>query len=137
MEARISKEKYYMGVAKAVSARSTCLRRKYGAVIVNNDEIVSTGYNGSPRGEPNCCDNGYCKRIGHAHNDGNYSECPAVHAEQNAISSASRDKMIGATLYLYGYDCELKKDIHAEPCPICTRMIKNSGIHNVVGWTDD
>ncbi len=137
MKPRISKDKYYMDVAKAVSMRSTCLRRRYGAVIVNNDEIISTGYNGAARGEPNCCDIGLCQRVGHSHNDGNYADCPAVHAEQNAISSASRDKMLGATLYLYGYDFEQRKDIPAEPCPICARMIKNSGISRIVGWVDE
>lgn len=99
---RISRDAYYLGIAKAVSKRSTCLRRQYGAVIVCNDEIVSTGYNGSPRGEVNCCDVGICHRVNREHNDGNYAICPAVHAEQNAIISASRVELFGSTLYLYG-----------------------------------
>lgn len=126
---RPDKNYYYLGIAAAVSRRSTCLRRQYGAVIVNNDEIVSTGYNGSPRGCENCCDSGSCNRIGHEHNDGDYSTCNSVHAEMNAIISASRAEMLGATLYLYGE--ENGNVINAEPCPICMRMIKNAGIKKI------
>ena len=130
---RIDKRGYYLGIAEAVSGRSTCLRRHYGAVIVKDDEIIATGYNGAARGETNCCDTGICHRQGMKHNDGNYGSCPAVHAEQNAIISASRSEMIGSTLYLYGYDCEQGRTIKAEPCPVCARMIKNAGIAFVVG----
>lgn len=136
-DGRISKDSYYLGIAAAVSVRSTCLRRRYGCVIVKNDEILSTGYNGAPRGEVNCCDIGVCKRnaAGIAHNTGDYSECSSVHAEQNAMLSASRNEMIGATLYLYGEE-ETEDDrifqLNAEPCPICKRMIKNAGIVRVV-----
>ena len=101
---------------------------------MKNDEIVSTGYNGSPRGCVNCCDVGICKRVGHAHNDGDYNSCESVHAEMNAIISASRSEMIGATLYLYGQ--ENGRTIRAEPCPICSRMIRNSGIAIVQGSLD-
>lgn len=128
---RMSSDEYYLNIAKAVAGRSTCLRRQYGAVIVKNDEIVSTGYNGSPRGEINCCDTGICKRIGHKHNDGDYADCESVHAEQNCIISASRSEMLGSTLYLAGF--ENGQVMAAEPCPICARMIKNAGIANVVG----
>ena len=128
---RPTKDEYYLGIAKAISKRSTCLRRHYGAVIVNNDEIVSTGYNGSPRGDENCCDTGKCNRIGCEHNDGNYGDCKSVHAEMNAIISASRAEMLGSTLYLYGE--ENGHEIIAEPCPICARMIKNAGIKNIIG----
>lgn len=127
---RPDKDTYYLGIAKAVAGRSTCLRRQYGAVIVNNDEIISTGYNGSPRGEVNCCDTGICYRIGKEHNDGNYAECCSVHAEMNAIISASRAEMLGATLYLAGF--ENGQAIAAEPCPICKRLIKNAGIKEVI-----
>lgn len=132
MSNRIHKREYYLNIAKAVSKRSTCLRRQYGAVIVKNDEIVATGYNGSPRGEINCCDIGRCYRINCEHNDGNYAICPAVHAEQNAIISASRAELLGSTLYLYGYDCEIKNSIKAIPCAICERLIKNAGIERVI-----
>lgn len=130
---RISKDEYYMNIAKAVSTRSTCLRRHYGAILVKNDEIIATGYNGSARGETNCCDvYDTCPRRNQPHNSGDYSDCPAVHAEQNALLSASRDKAYGSTLYLYGeeqneYGEWLPLD-HCEPCPICSRMIKNAGI---------
>lgn len=124
-------EEYYLGIAAAVSRRSTCTRRQYGAVIVKNDEIIATGYNGSPRGEMNCCDNAdSCKRLGHKHNDGNYGDCESVHAEMNAMISAARKDMINSTLYLYGE--ENGKIINAEPCPICSRMIKNAGIFKVI-----
>lgn len=122
-------EEYYLGIAAAVSRRSTCKRRQYGAVIVKNDEIIATGYNGSPRGEANCCDGSTCKRLGHEHNDGDYGDCESVHAEMNAMISAARKDMIGSTLYLYGE--ENGKVIAAEPCPICRRMMKNAGIAKV------
>ena len=129
---RITKTEYYLGIASAVTKRSTCLRRQYGAVIVKNDEIVATGYNGSPRGEENCCDVGVCWREAHGIPHGEqYEKCVAVHAECNAIISASRNELLGATLYLFGY--ENGKPLEApEPCLICSRLIKNAGIKNVV-----
>lgn len=129
---RISKDDYYLNIALAVSRRSTCLKRRYGAVIVKDDEIIATGYNGSPRGETNCCDLGFCKRMNVPHNSGNYADCHSVHAEQNAMISAKRSNMLGATLYLAGED-ENGRIEKAEPCPICDRMIKNAGIARVVG----
>jgi dCMP deaminase len=128
---RPNKDVYYLGIAQAVSKRSTCLRRQYGAVIVKDDEIVSTGYNGSPRGDVNCCDSGSCWRESHNIPHGEqYEKCVAVHAEQNAIISASRRELLGATLYLVGM--ENGKLIEAKPCEICARMIKNAGISRVV-----
>lgn len=127
---RPSKDKYYLDIAKAVCKRSTCLKRKYGCVIVNNDEIIATGYNGNPRGMKNCCDIGKCMRINKPHNSGDYSDCHSVHAEQNAMLSASRRDMIGATMYLYGEEDGVQ--FNAVPCPICARMIANSGITRVV-----
>lgn len=127
---RPTKDEYYLEIARAVSRRSTCLRRQYGAVIVNNDEIIATGYNGSPRGTNNCCDGTLCKRIGHSHNDGDYGDCESVHAEMNSMLSAARRDMIGATLYLYGEEDGITID--AEPCPICHRMILNAGIKRVI-----
>lgn len=131
MEKRPNVHNYYLNIAKSVSKRSTCIKRQYGCVIVNNDEIVSTGYNGSPRGEINCCDRGKCERLNVPHNSGNYNECCSVHAEMNALISASRKEMIGGTLYLYGEENGNK--ITAEPCPVCKRMIQNSGIKYVIG----
>lgn len=134
--ARPSKDEYYLDIALAVAARSTCLRRRYGAVIVANDEIIATGYNGAARGDVNCMDIGVCHRCGHGHNDGDYGSCPAVHAEMNAMLSASRSEMIGATLYLAGVDLETGERIPAggiSPCPVCTRMIDNAGIAVVTG----
>ena len=134
---RISKDEYYLNIAREVAARSTCLRRNYGAVIVKNDEIIATGYNGSARGEANCCDiHQTCPRAHMAHNSGDYSDCPAVHAEQNAIISAPRRDMIGATLYLVGISADSGNILdNTEPCPICRRMILNSGIERIVTRT--
>lgn len=127
---RINIHDYYLNIAKAVAKRSSCLKRQYGCVIVNNREIIATGYNGSPRNTLNCCDRGYCKRLDVPHNSGQYDDCDSVHAEQNALISARRRDMIGATLYLYGEENGHKID--AEPCPICKRMIKNAGIERVI-----
>ena len=134
---RINKESYYLKIAQAVSLRSTCLKRNYGCVIVNNDEIIATGYNGSPRGYTNCCDTGICMRLDKPHNSGDYSDCCSVHAEQNAMLSASRSEMLGATMYLFGSEYIsgyiVPVDIEdCEPCPICMRMIQNSGITKVI-----
>lgn len=131
---RPDKHQYYLNIAEQVAKRSTCLRRQYGAVIVNNDEIISTGYNGSARGEKNCCDVGECWREAHGIPHGEqYEKCVAVHAEQNAIISASRKDMIGSTLYLVGF--ENGTLIDAQPCLICRRMIRNAGIQNVIRGT--
>ena len=133
---RIDKNDYYLNIAFAVAQRSTCIRRQYGAVIVNHDEIVSTGYNGSERGEENCCDVGKCWRQEHDIPHGEqYEKCVAVHAEQNAVISASRKDMLGATLYLVGI--ENGELIEAEPCEICRRMITNAGIANIVTAVPD
>lgn len=144
---RITKDEYYLGIALAVSKRSTCLKRRYGCVIVKNDEIIATGYNGSPRGEENCCDKGICHRMDIPHNSGDYSDCSSVHAEQNAMLSASRKNLIGATLYLAGEErrwseCnqsyfDWKEVVNASPCPICERMIKNAGIFRIVNRRGD
>lgn len=144
---RISKDEYYLGIALAVCKRSTCLKRRYGCVIVKNDEIIATGYNGSPRGQVNCCDTDECKRMNIPHNSGDYSDCHSVHAEQNAMLSAARHDMIGAILYLVGeerrwsninqsfFDWKEVKD--AAPCPICARMIMNAGINIVINRTGE
>ena len=127
---RISKDEYYRGIALTVARRSTCLRRQYGAVIVKGDNIIATGYNGSARGEPNCCDVGECWRQANNIPHGSmYEMCVAVHAEDNAISQAGREA-IGATLYLAGL--ENGKPIKAEPCMMCARKIKNARIKEVV-----
>lgn len=136
MENRISKDDYYLDIALTVSKRSTCLKRHYGCVIVKNDEIIATGYNGSPRGEKNCCELGICKRMDKEHNSGDYSDCHSVHAEQNAMIEAARKDMIGATMYLAGEEeqefFKLLEIKDATPCPICQRMICNSGIERVI-----
>lgn len=131
---RITKDNYYLGIADAILARSTCLRRKYGAVIVKEDEIISTGYNGAPRGRMNCCDLGYCYREEHNIPSGErYELCRSVHAEANAIISAPRRHTIGATLYLAGHDGKTGHILdHVTSCSMCRRMIINAGIETVV-----
>lgn len=132
--ARISKDEYYIGIAEAVMERSACLRRKYGAVIVNNDEIISTGYNGAPRGETNCIDTGICERERMNVPKGErYELCVAVHAEQNAIISASRKDMQGGTIYIVGKNKDDDSFANPAPCMICRRMIKNAGLSRAVG----
>ena len=138
MNNRKSKDEYYLNIAKAVLECSTCLRRKYGAVIVRDDEIISTGYNGSPRGDVNCCEVGYCFRqhenIPHGER---YEAYRSVHAEMNAIISASRRDMIGSTLYLAGIQANGSHVEDIAPCSICQRLIVNSGILFVVTRKND
>ena len=130
---RITKRDYYLSIAAEVAKRSTCLRRQYGAVIVKNDEIIATGDNGAPRGDENCCDVGSCWRDRHNIPHGEqYEKCVAVHAEANAIISASRNEMIGSTLYLYGFEGFDKPIDNPEPCIMCNRLIKNAGIEHVI-----
>ena len=131
---RTSKENYYLGIADAVQERSTCMRRKYGAIIVRNDEIISTGYNGAPRGRKNCSDLGYCAREAMQIPSGErYELCRTVHAEANAIISASRRDMIGSTLYLVGRDAKTGELLHdTTSCSMCRRQIINAGIAKVV-----
>ena len=131
---RISKENYYLDIAQTVLERATCLRRVYGAIIVKNDEIISTGYNGAPRGRRNCVDMGLCTREAMQVPRGErYELCRSVHAEANAIISAARRDMVGGTLYLVGRDArtgELLGD--ATSCSMCRRLIINAGIEKVV-----
>ena len=113
MDNRTSKQNYYLDIADSVLERSTCLRRKYGAIIVRNDEIISTGYNGAPRGRRNCSDLGRCTRETLRIPSGErYELCRSVHAEANAIISASRRDMIGASIYLVGRDARTGELLH-------------------------
>lgn len=133
MANRPSKDEYYLGIAEAVSRRATCIRRHYGAVIVKNDHIVSTGYNGAPRGDENCSDRHKCWRDEHDVPHGQmYEQCRGVHAEQNAIINASPADLIGSTLYLYGSDATSGETIDAKPCLLCERAIKNAQIGRVL-----
>ena len=131
---RISKGNYYLDIAETVLERATCLRRVYGAIIVKNDEIISTGYNGAPRGRQNCVDMGFCTReIMKVPRGERYELCRSVHAEANAIISASRRDMVGATLYLVGRDAQTGKLLgDATSCAMCRRQIINAGIVQVV-----
>lgn len=139
MDNRTNKQNYYLDIADSVLERSTCLRRKYGAIIVRNDEIISTGYNGAPRGRRNCSDLGHCTRESLRIPSGEHYElCRSVHAEANAIISASRRDMIGASIYLVGRDARTGELLHdAMSCSMCKRQIINAGIDRVVIRTDE
>ena len=143
---RPDKHTYYLDIARAVSKRSTCMRRHYGCVIVKDDIIIATGYNGSPRGEVNCCDVGICGRQDAERYTG-YETCTSVHAEQNALSAASCDRLKDATVYVaceeYRVDVEKSarheeeiwgfvEDDNPVPCSICERMLKNAGVKEIV-----
>ncbi len=131
---RRDKINYYLDLADVVSKRGTCIRRNYGAVIVKNDEVISTGYVGAPRGRKNCSDLNYCMRTKlNIPRGERYEMCRSVHAEANAIISASRDKMIGSTIYLSGREALTGEYINnSNSCAMCKRMIINAGIEKVI-----
>lgn len=130
---RRDKINYYLDLAETVSQRGTCLRRLYGAVIVKDDEVISTGYVGAPRGRSNCSDMGTCVRMKMGVPRGErYELCRSVHAEANAIISASRDKMLGSSLYLVGTEVETGAYVlNSNCCSMCKRMVINAGIERV------
>ena len=131
---RRDKHNYYLDIAETVLERGTCLRRNYGSIIVKNDEIISSGYTGSPRGRKNCIDLKSCVREKFNVPRGTHYElCRSVHSEANAIISASRKDMLGAYLYLVGKDAKTKEFVkNANSCAMCKRIIINSGIENVI-----
>ena len=129
---RVSKIDTYLNCAEVFAHRSTCIKRKYGAVIVKDDVVISTGYNGAPRGFENCCDIGICPRIERNMPQGEgYGMCRAVHAEENALLNCSRQQTIGADLYLVGVNPKDNSIHKAKPCPLCARSIIQAGIKNV------
>lgn len=130
----MNKDEYYLQIAEAVSNKSPCLKKHYGAVIVKDDIIIATGYNGPARGEKHCLK---CTKACSSKDYDAYVSCPAIHAEQNAMLAASREQMVGATMYLFGIEADGHSDsygeeINAIPCEICFRLLKNSGIVKVV-----
>ncbi len=139
MDQRTSKEMYYLGIADSVLTRSTCLRRKYGAIIVRSDEIIATGYNGAPRGRANCSMLGRCTREELNIPSGErYELCRSVHAEMNAIISAARRDMIGSSLYLVGRSAKTGMILpDTMPCSMCRRLIINAGITQVICRTGE
>ena len=130
---RKDKVNYYLDIAEAVCERSTCMRRKFGAIIVKHDEIISTGHNGAPRGRANCSDLDFCYREKMQVPRGQrYELCRSVHAEANAIISASRADLMGSALYLACHDAKTNQlDGAVEPCSMCKRLILNAGIETV------
>lgn len=129
---RVSKIDTYLNCAEVFAYRSTCLKRKYGAVIVKDDVVISTGYNGAPRGFDNCCDLGTCPRMDrNMHQGEGYGICRAIHAEANALLNCSRQQTMGADLYLVGINPADNSIHQAKPCPMCARSIIQAGINNV------
>ena len=131
---RVTNQNYYLDIAQTVSERSTCLRKRYGAIIVKNDSIISTGYNGAPRGRKNCSDLGHCMRnkLGVPRGE-RYELCRSVHAEANAIIAAPRDQMLDATLYMVCINSETGElETGTCSCMMCKRMVINAGISKVV-----
>lgn len=137
---RISKDEYYLGIAKEVSKRSTCFRRSIGAIIIRDDQIISTGYVGAPRKTKDSFEHGFCLRdklnIPHGQR---YELCRSVHAEQNAIINASRAgvSLLGGDMYIYGCTYDTHEQINAFPCFICKKMIINAGLNRVICSTSD
>ena len=131
---RVSKHNYYLDIAQTVAERSTCLRKMYGAIIVKNDVIISTGYNGAPRGRKNCSDLAVCMRDKLQIPRGErYELCRSVHAEANAIISASREQMLGATLYMVCVDSKTHELVPGtSSCMMCKRQVLNAGIETVI-----
>ena len=134
MASRTDKNNYYLDIAQTVSERGTCLRRNYGAIIVKNDRIVSTGYTGAPRGRKNCIDINFCNREANNIPSGErYELCRSVHAEANCIISASREAMLGGTLYLVGVEFKTGNLVeNATSCAMCRRLIINAGIDKLI-----
>ena len=139
MEKRISREEYYLGIAKQIGQRATCFRNKGGAIVVKDDVIVTTGYIGAPRKTKDCLERGECLRdklkIPHGRN---YEICRSVHAEQNCIINAARSgaSVLGGDIYIYATDRE-ENPVDAFPCFICKKMIINAGLLNVISSTAD
>ena len=134
---RMSKDMYYLKLAEASLGRSTCILRNYGALIVNHDEVVCTGYNGSARDEDNCIETGICERerLGVPKGE-RYELCVAVTAQQNCIISASRKEMMGGTMYIVGKESSTGKYTNPAPSMTDRRLIKNAGIIRLVGLID-
>jgi dCMP deaminase len=136
--ARVSKDDYYLGIAREVARRSTCFRRSIGAIIVRDDQIISTGYVGAPRKTRDSLDHGYCLRdkLGIPHGE-RYELCRSVHAEQNAIINAARAgvSLLGGDMYIHGVAPDKGEPIDAFPCFICKKMIINAGLNRVVSST--
>jgi dCMP deaminase len=137
---RISKDNYYLGIAQEVGRRSTCWRRSIGAIIIRDDQIISTGYVGAPRKTKDSFEHGFCLRdrlkIPHGQR---YELCRSVHAEQNAIINAARAgvSLLGGDIYIYGSAFGEDKPIDAFPCYICKKMIINAGLNRVICSTAD
>ena len=128
----MTKTDYYLGIALAVSQRATCLKKRYGAIVVNQDRICSTGYNGVVTKEPHCST---CTKAPGNGDTEEYKSCPACHAEMNALLFSSKEEMAAADLYLAGWDVRSDSECDARPCEICLRLIKNAGINRVINRT--
>jgi len=136
MQKRPSKDEYYLNIAREVATRSTCLRSKYGSIIVNKANfLVASGYNGSPRGVTNCCDSGVCRRD--ETGISRYNQCAAVHCEPNSIIGTSSQDLDGATMYIARHPSSNPSIIEVAPCKNCRRLIINSLISKVICLQDN
>ncbi|MBT4175180.1 cytidine deaminase [archaeon] len=128
-----NKDEFYLNIAREVAQKSTCIRRKFGTIIVNDNKIISTGWASTPSGIPHCIDIGFCERENLNIPSGEkYELCKSVHAEANAIIFAPREQMIGSTLYMYGENTKNKTVALSKPCVFCKRMIINAGISRII-----
>ena len=135
---RVDKDTHYLDIALVVSGRATCLRRQFGAVLVKDNTILSTGYNGAPRGCDDCLSRGYCEREQLEIPAGErYELCRSVHAEMNALLHAGRERAVGSVLYIAGRDARTGEITTAQPCIMCARVIMNAGVKEVVIRTPD
>lgn len=131
---RSDRLEYYLDITKAVAKRGTCIRRNYGAIIINDDKIISTGYTGAPKGEPNCCDIGICEREKLKIPSGErYELCKSVHAEMNAVIHAGVERCKGGTIFIVGLDRDGELIPSVYPCKLCARVLKNAKVIDVVG----
>jgi len=135
LEKRISRDEYYLGIAREIARRSACFRRSIGAIILRDDQIISAGYAGAPRKTRDCFEHAFCLRdrlnIPHGQR---YELCRSVHAEQNAIINAARAgvSLLGGNMYIFGLNPATKEQIYAHPCFICKKMIVNAGLNRVI-----
>ncbi len=139
MDFRPSKDRYYLNIAKAVAQRSPCIRRQFGAIIVKDDAIISTGYNGPARGSVNCNEVGCLKDIMDIPSYAGYDYCPAVHAEENSLLNAARQgsSVLNGILYLYGQRPNGNVVEEGRPCDRCKRALINAGIKEVITLKPD
>jgi dCMP deaminase len=132
---RLTKDEYYLNIAKEVAVRSTCLRSKYGSLIVKRDRIKAEGYNGAPRDTPNCCDLGHCSRD--VSGTRRYNNCRGLHAESNALQFCNEEDAYESTMYIARIPTDDSTMLTVTPCPDCRRRILQGVVKRVVCLQND